>query len=112
MTIVKICGLRTADHALAALHAGADFLGFIMAPSRRQIAPAELQAISAAVRAAPGGRQIGLVGVFVNETPAQMREIAQMCELDVLQLSGDDGIAVLAELPPTLTVVKALRLTG
>ena len=112
MTTVKICGLRTAEHALAALHAGADLLGFILAPSRRQISPSELQAISAAVRAAPGGHQIGLVGVFVNEAPSRMSEIARLCDLDAIQLSGTEHSDVLAELPSTLTVLKTLRLAG
>jgi phosphoribosylanthranilate isomerase len=112
MTVVKICGLRTAAHALSAVAAGADLLGFILAPSRRQITPAELATISAAVRAAPGGERVALVGVFVNETPARMLEVMRDCGLDALQLSGDEDIGVAEELPAALTLIKALRLTG
>jgi phosphoribosylanthranilate isomerase len=112
MTVVKICGLRTAAHALSAVAAGADLLGFILAPSRRQITPAELATISAAVRAAPGGERVALVGVFVNETPARMLEVMRDFGLDALQLSGDEDIGVAEELPAALTLIKALRLTG
>lgn len=115
MTTVKICGLRTEEHALAALEAGADFLGFIFAPSRRQVQPETVASIVAAVRAAPGGDRIRCVGVFVNESAERMVEIARIAGLDTLQLSGDEPIAILdtlRQLAPDLEVIKALRLTG
>src|SRR5262245_4314427 len=112
MTVVKICGLRTPEHALAALAAGADLLGFIFAPARRQVRPAEAAAIGAAVRAAPGGDRVGLVGVFVNEAPDRMAAIAEECGLDAIQLSGDEDPGVLRELPPGRAIIKAVRLSG
>jgi phosphoribosylanthranilate isomerase len=112
MTIVKICGLRTIEHALAALEAGADLLGFIFAPARRQVSPAEVAAIGAAVRAAPGGDRVGLVGVFVNEAPGRMAAIAAECGLDALQLSGDEDPRFTGALPQGQAILKAIRLTG
>jgi phosphoribosylanthranilate isomerase len=112
MTVVKICGLRTLEHALAALEAGADLLGFIFAPARRQVSPAEVAAIGAALRATGRGADVRMVGVFVNETPARMTAIADQCGLAMLQLSGDEDTGVLRELPPDRPVVKALRLAG
>src|SRR5262245_6232310 len=112
MTVVKICGLRTIEHALAAVEAGADLLGFIFAPARRQIAPAEVAAIGAAVRAAPGGQRVPLVGVFVNETLERRAAIVESCALDALQLSGDEDEYVLAELPSGRAIIKAVRLHG
>src|SRR5262245_42887533 len=111
MTIVKICGLRTIEHALAALEAGSDLLGFIFAPARRQVSPAEVAAISSAVRAAPGGDRVGLVGVFVNEAPDRIAATAAECGLDAIQLSGDEDARVLRELPG-YTIFKAVRLAG
>jgi phosphoribosylanthranilate isomerase len=112
MTIVKICGLRTVEHALVALEAGANLLGFIFVPARRQVSPAEVAAIGAAVRAASGGDRVSLVGVFANETPARMAAIAAQCGLDALQLSGDEDPRVIGALPPGRAIIKAIRLTG
>lgn len=45
-TLVKICGLRTADDTIAAARAGADFAGFVFVPkSPRHIAPDAAQEI-------------------------------------------------------------------
>jgi phosphoribosylanthranilate isomerase len=107
MTIVKICGLRSVEHALTAVEAGAELLGFIFAPSRRQVGPAEVAAIASAV-----GRRASLVGVFVDEAPDRMETIARMCGLDALQLSGDEDERVLRGLPAERVVIKTLRLKG
>src|SRR5258706_13891716 len=115
MTIVKICGLRTIEHALAAVEAGADLLGFIFAPARRQVSRAEVAAIGAAVRAAPGGSRVGLVGVFVDEPAGHMLDIAGACGLDALQLSGDEAAAIVGELcaeGADRAIIKTLRLAG
>jgi phosphoribosylanthranilate isomerase len=111
MTFVKICGLRTVEHAVAAVEAGADLLGFIFAPARRQVSPAQAAAIGAVGRAAAAaaGRRVSIVGVFVNETPERMVAIARECDLDVLQLSGDEDIRIVARLPGQ-SLFKAVRL--
>jgi phosphoribosylanthranilate isomerase len=88
MTRVKICGLSRKEDALAAAEAGADFLGFIFAPSRRQITPETAEEIIAAVR--NSGQHPETVGVFVNEKPAIVNDIANRLRLDRVQLSGDE----------------------
>jgi phosphoribosylanthranilate isomerase len=112
MTVVKICGLRTVEHARAAVEAGADLLGFIFAPTRRQVRAAEVATISAAVRAKPAGRRVGLVGVFVNEATELMAAIVRECDLDAIQLSGDECDQIMEALPPDRMVIKAVRLAG
>jgi phosphoribosylanthranilate isomerase len=112
MTIVKICGLRTVEHARAAVEAGADLLGFIFAPARRQVPPAEAATISAAVRAMPAGRRVGLVGVFVNQAAELMATIVRECDLDAIQLSGDENQEIMEALPPDCMAIKAVRLAG
>jgi phosphoribosylanthranilate isomerase len=107
--LVKICGLQAIEHALAAVDAGADLLGFIFAPTRRHVGPADVVQISRAVRlATPPDRRLTLVGVFVDEAPERMRAIAQQCDLDGIQLSGDEPIAI-AEHLPGLAIIKAIR---
>ena len=87
MTRVKICGLRDPAHARAALDAGADMLGFIFYPPvRRYVEPEVVRELLAAL---PRGA-FEAVGVFVNESPARIDEIADMVGLDLVQLSGDE----------------------
>ncbi|HEU5100078.1 MAG TPA: phosphoribosylanthranilate isomerase [Roseiflexaceae bacterium] len=111
MTLVKICGLRTIEHALAATDAGADMLGLVFAPSRRQISPEQATSITAALHAAPSDHRPILVGLFVNEAPERMLAIARQCRLDAIQLSGDEASDVAAELTG-YRLLKAIRLDG
>jgi phosphoribosylanthranilate isomerase len=111
MTSIKICGLRTIEHALAAADAGADMLGLVFAPSRRQISPEDAATIAQAVRATPRDWQVTIVGLFVNEAPERMLAIARQCRLDALQLSGDETSDLAARLPG-YTLLKAIRLDG
>jgi anthranilate synthase/indole-3-glycerol phosphate synthase/phosphoribosylanthranilate isomerase len=48
--LVKVCGVRDADTARAAVAAGADLIGLVFAHSPRQVSAAEAKAIVAAVR--------------------------------------------------------------
>ena len=111
MTFVKICGLRTIEHALAATDAGADMLGLVFARSRRQVSPEQAALIAEAVRAAPHARRVSLVGLFVNEAPERMLEIARQCGLDAIQLSGDEASEAARQLP-SIALLKAIRLDG
>ena len=48
MTKIKICGIKTEEHALAVAENGADFLGLVFAQSPRQITPAKAEKIVSA----------------------------------------------------------------
>lgn len=113
MITIKICGVRMQEHAVTAVDAGADMIGLVFAPSRRQITVADATAIADAVRGVAGdrGRTVALIGVFVNEEVARIREIAQSCGLDGVQLSGDEPLSYVTALAP-LRIIKAIRFTG
>ncbi|MCY3577926.1 MAG: phosphoribosylanthranilate isomerase [bacterium] len=84
---IKICGITTADDALLATALGADAVGFVLAPSPRQIAPPRVQEI---VRLLPSG--VLTVGVFRDEAPQRVVEIVNRCGLKAAQLHGRESI--------------------
>jgi phosphoribosylanthranilate isomerase len=101
--ILKICGLTNANDAAAAIKGGATAIGFnFWLRSPRYIAP-EL----AADIASPGG--VRRVGVFVNEAPARIEQIARQARLDVAQLHGDEPPA---RYPAGLAVWKGARVAA
>jgi len=83
---VKICGISDPETALAAAEAGADALGFVFAPSRRQVTPEQARAI---IKTLPPF--VARVGVFVNETPTRVTEVALHCGLTAVQVCGDES---------------------
>lgn len=85
--VVKICGLRSRADFEAAVEAGADFVGFVFAPSRRQVSPDQVRAIVDGFGVT--GRPL-LVGVFVNPDPAELDAVIELCRLDRVQLSGNE----------------------
>ncbi len=106
MTAVKICGICTPDHASAAATAGADLIGLVFAPSRRQISPAQAVPIIAAIRQHP--RRVRVVGLFVNTPAAEINALAAELGLDYIQLSGDEVPQQVS--PLTLPVLPTVRL--
>jgi phosphoribosylanthranilate isomerase len=82
---IKICGTTNLEDAKAAIEAGADAIGFIFLPSKRQVTP-ELAAEIA--RALP--RTFEKVGVFSNESATRIEEIVATVGLTVVQLHGDE----------------------
>jgi phosphoribosylanthranilate isomerase len=103
MLRVKICGITSLEDASLAVRRGVDALGFVLAPSPRQVSP---EAVREIVRGVPP--LVQTVGVFVNETPARIREIMDFCGLDLAQLHGDESPDDCEALTPR--AIKALRL--
>jgi phosphoribosylanthranilate isomerase len=93
MTWVKICGTTNLDDAVASSEAGADALGFIFAPSPRQIDRSTAKKI---VSQLPP--QVEKVGVFVNESADRIREIVAEVGLTAVQLHGDEDAEFIRQL--------------
>lgn len=106
--LVKICGIRTVEHALTAAQAGADCIGMIFAPGKRQITSEQGRIIVSALREA--GHATRAVGVFVNEPAATINEIAEQVGLAIIQLSGDEPVELADQLSRPL--LKTLRMTA
>src|SRR5262245_30404224 len=88
MTKVKICGIRRSDDALLAAELGATALGFIFWPSSsRFIEPDDVQPI---VERLPPF--VTTVGVFVNQPPDFVADVADRLNLGAVQLHGDESV--------------------
>lgn len=74
------------EDALLAVSLGVDAVGFVFAESRRRITAVNARKI---IDALP--QSILKVGVFVNEEAKRVREILELCYLDVLQFHGDES---------------------
>lgn len=92
-----------ASAAVAAADAGADAIGFVFAPSRRRVTVEEARRIAAALPPF-----VTKVGVFVDEDPHRVREIADAVRLDAVQLHGAETPAYAAALG--LPAIKAFRM--
>lgn len=109
---VKICGVRTFQDALDAARAGADMLGLnFYPPSPRYLRPLEAERLTVALRQSLGDNAPVLVGIFADEEPGNVLQIAEAVGLDLVQVSGNEpvetvkaleGIAVKAIHPETL----------
>jgi len=95
--------------ALAAIDAGADYLGFNFYPQSVRFIEKETCAEITSVlkREHP---QIKLVGVFVNSTVDDVKNILETCSLDLAQLHGDETPEMLNALNGK--AFKAIRLTS
>lgn len=82
---VKICGLTTEEDALLAVAVGADAVGFVFAPSTRQVAAPRVADI---VKRLP--QEVLTVGVFRNETPDRVVKLVNQTGLQAAQLHGNE----------------------
>lgn len=106
MVKIKICGLRRQEDITYINAFPIDYAGFVFAHSKRQIEPSKARALIGNLQNAKS------VGVFVNEPIERVLEIAEYCNLAMIQLHGDEDAAYLSALKQrtSLTIWKALRI--
>jgi phosphoribosylanthranilate isomerase len=82
---VKICGITNEDDALLAVAMGADAVGFVFAPSPRQVAAQQVYDIT---RRLPP--EVLTVGVFRDDLPARVVAVMHRAGLKAAQLHGNE----------------------
>lgn len=102
-TRIKICGVTRVEDALAVAHAGADAIGLnFYAPSPRVVSCARAVEIRDALPPF-----VATVALFVNETPAAVREVINDLRPTLLQFHGDETEGYCAQFG--LPYLKAIR---
>lgn len=108
MIRVKICGIQDQAAAMAAAEAGADAVGLIFAPGRRQVDLAQARRIGTALPPF-----VTKVGVVVNEPLDRLRALIDGVRLDAVQLHGDEDAAYCRAVRDLgVTVIKAVQVAG
>jgi len=87
MIRIKICGICDLASAKGAVEAGADLIGFHFCSSDRRVSPEEAKAILDDLDVHPR-----IVGVFIDQPPDEVRQIAEFVDLDLLQLHGSEPV--------------------
>lgn len=82
---IKICGITSEEDALLAVAMGAQAVGFVFAPSPRQIAP---QVASDIAKRLPP--EVITVGVFRDAAPQRVSDVAHGAGLHAVQLHGHE----------------------
>lgn len=103
MTVwIKICGLTTEEGVEAAVAAGADAIGFVFAPSKRQITAQRALELATNVP-----KRVTRAAVMQHPSQALLDEVWSVFRPDVLQTDVEDLDGL--RLPDGLVVMPVLR---
>ena len=100
---VKVCGMTSLKDALVAVEEGADAVGFIF--YKKSPRSVTMKTVREIVLELPPF--VDTVGVFVDETAEQINKIADYCNLDIIQLHGDESPTFCKKI--RRRVIKAFR---
>ena len=104
MTKVKICGLSTVEAVETAVLAGADYIGFVFAKSKRQVS---LEQAHELARLVTGKTKI--VGVFVSPSLEELEQAIAQVPLDIVQIHGTFDEALIPKI--SVPVIRAIQLS-
>ena len=105
MTEVKICGLSTKEAVKTAVSAGADYIGFVFAPSKRQVTLEQAAELAEIIPS-----HIQKVGVFVSPSRAELLEAVDKVGLDFVQVHGQVVDKLFENLP--CASIQAVQVDG
>ena len=105
MTKVKICGLSTKEAVETAVSAGADYIGFVFAPSKRQVTLAQAAELAKLIPS-----HIQKVGVFVSPSREELLEAIEKIGLDLVQIHGQVADDLFENLP--CASIQAMQVDG
>ena len=104
MTKVKICGLSTVEAVETAVLAGADYIGFVFAESKRQVS---LEQACELAKLVTGKTKI--VGVFVSPSLEDLEQAIGQVPLDIVQIHGMFDEALIPKI--SVPVIRAIQLS-
>ncbi len=105
MTKVKICGLSTEEAVETAVSAGADYIGFVFAPSKRQVTLEEAAELAKLIPS-----DVKKVGVFVSPSRAELLEAIEKVGLDLVQVHSQVADELFEDLP--CDSIQAVQVDG
>lgn len=105
MTKVKICGLSTKEAVETAVSAGVDYIGFVFAPSKRQVTLDQATELAKLISA-----NVKKVGVFVSPSRAELLEAIDKVGLDLVQVHGQVADDLFEDLP--CASIQAVQVDG
>ncbi|MSU35960.1 MAG: phosphoribosylanthranilate isomerase [Pedosphaera sp.] len=102
---IKICGVTSLSDARFAVDQGADALGFVFYSSSPRYLP-----VAAAAQISRGLPPfVARVGLFVDATIEHIRDVISACNLDTIQLHGDEPPEYCRHFAGVAKVIKAFR---
>ena len=104
MTKVKICGLSTVEAVETAVLAGADYIGFVFAESKRQVSLEQARELAKLVTG-----KTKIVGVFVSPSLEDLEQAIAQVPLDIVQIHGMFNEALIPKI--SVPVIRAIQLS-
>lgn len=104
MTKVKICGLSTVEAVETAVLAGADYIGFVFAESKRQVSLEQAHELAKLVTG-----KTKIVGVFVSPSLEELEQAIGQVPLDIVQIHGMFDETLIPKI--SVPVIRAIQLS-
>ena len=89
--IVKICGVKTINHALIASNHGADLVGIVLVPGRRRMLDLSAAKSICDTLSSHNEKIPQIVGLFSNQSLEEVNHAIDYCGLDMVQLCGNES---------------------